>query len=100
MVAGGRRLNSAHPAWWHLDDLRPWMTLTPRAWMTLTPRAWMRSAGGDVDGGGGAVGGGGGGWWRASKKLKCFFLLPLKTSSDIIIRDNGLLQERRVPQRD
>jgi hypothetical protein len=31
--------------------------------------------------------------------LKCFFLLPLKTSSDILIR-HGLLQERRVPQRD
>jgi hypothetical protein len=69
MVDGGRRLNSAHPRWWRLDDLRPWMTLrldglgdpdlrpwmtlTPRPWMTLTSRAWMRSAGGD--GGGGVV---------------------------------------------
>lgn len=24
---GRRRLNSAHPRWWRLGDLRPWMTL-------------------------------------------------------------------------
>ena len=71
--------------------------MTPLGWMTLTPLGWMRSAGGDDGGGGGGgvVGGGGG---AHPKKLKCFFLISLKTSSDIIIRDNGLLQERRVPE--
>ena len=44
-------------------------------------------------------GGGGGGGGAHPKKLKCFFLLSLKTSSDIIIRDNGLLQARELFQR-